>query len=197
MPLQKVSQPNFDMCNDFYVASTGNILTLFLLQIAFTFADRVDIYGCDGRPLNENNYFWKHDKTAQLNERMDDIQRAHPGFFRISYDDYYEEHCGTLDSFLKGAEELGKIAVSKTFSHIPALVERALPAEDEAGIGGASLSSLSALQYSNDLLLHREAFIARMNSDEGLREAVEQASDRQSPLSEHLRAVLRWVQTAR
>jgi len=124
IPFKGGELPNYQMEKDFFVTTTGNVLTLFLLQIGFSFCDRVDIYGCDGRPVGENSYFWGHDKSAQFNERMDDIKLAHPGFFDISYDDYYNEHCATLEAWLSHAESMGKVARSRTFSHIAALQQR-------------------------------------------------------------------------
>jgi hypothetical protein len=121
VPLVKKELPNYSMTNNFSVTSTGNVLTLFLLQIAFSFVDEVEIFGCDGRPAEQNSYFWGHDKSAQFNERIDDIKRAHPGFFDIDYDDYYNEHCNTLEKWLAYAESLGKQARSRSFSYIDAL----------------------------------------------------------------------------
>lgn len=124
IPLETGEVPNYKMNDNFYATTTGNVLTLFLLQVGFSFCDTVDIYGCDGRPVGENSYFWGHDKSAQFNEKMDDIKLAHPGFFDISYDDYYSEHCATLEVWLSHAESMGKVARSRTFSHIPALQRR-------------------------------------------------------------------------
>lgn len=182
VPLQKRDEPNYKMLEDFSVTSTGNILTLFLLQLAFSVADTVDIYGCDGRPKSENSYFWSHDKSAQLNDKMDDIQRAHPGFFNISYDDYYDEHCETLDRFLSAAEVTGKTPVSQTFSHIPALIKRqtgevtnkALPASISQGPGDTDQSSI-LLNVSRQLLLDPVDSLASLKSDPQLSKAVKQA----------------------
>lgn len=124
IPFESKEEPNYQMDQNFYVTTTGNVLTLFLLQIGFSFAQHVDIYGCDGRPAQENNYFWGHDKSAQFNDKMDDIKFAHPGFFNISYADYYNEHCSTLEVWLSHAEKLGKKVCSRTFSYIDALNSR-------------------------------------------------------------------------
>lgn len=126
VPFESGETPNYRMLEDFCVTTTGNVLTLFSLQIALSLSSSVDIYGCDGRPKEENSYFWGHDKSAQFNDRMDDIKNAHPGFFNISYDDYYGEHCDTLEAWLAHAESLGKVARSRTFSYIDALVRRSV-----------------------------------------------------------------------
>ena len=61
VPLKKAEVPNLNLLEEFHVTSTGNVLTLYLLPLAATLFDRIGIMGCDGRPLQENNYFWKHD----------------------------------------------------------------------------------------------------------------------------------------
>jgi len=124
IPFIKRDLPNYSMQHDFSVSTTGNVLTVFLLQLAFSMSNKVDIYGCDGRPLNENNYFWKHNKSAQFTEEIDDIKLAHPGFFAIDYNNYYKEHCLTLEKWLSHAEEIGKVVYSRTSSYIPALKKR-------------------------------------------------------------------------
>lgn len=204
-PFEKSDLPNYNLLQDLRVTSTGNILTLFLLQVAFSLADRVDIYGCDGRPAEENSYFWGHDKSAQLNEHMTDIQRAHPGFFKISYDEYYAEHCATLEKFLAHAEQLGKVAISKTFSHIPALRNRAETgsvrqfAPPEIGAAGRRddhVGRLTAL--ASRLLLDPVTAFAALDSDPAQALQIEEALETLSPddpVAVHFRRVLQWART--
>lgn len=174
-PLVHRTNPNYDLCGDFSVTSTGNILTLFLLQVAFSLAHEVDIYGCDGRPQTENSYFWGHDKSAQLNEHMTDIQRAHPGFFKISYDEYYNEHCATLEHFLSFAEQNGRIVRSKTFSYIPALIAR----EYKMILGGQPTPTPDGvdvnariIRASASALIDPAAFAQRLSQDTGFRDSL-------------------------
>lgn len=82
--------------------------------------------GCDGRPLVDDGYFWGHDKSVQINDKMDNIQRVHPGFFKIDYNDYYFEHCHTLENMLQDGEAIGKRFWHAGPSHIPALKKRQL-----------------------------------------------------------------------
>lgn len=200
-PLTKRHLPNYALTDDFTITSTGNILTLFLIQVGFSLAQQVDIYGCDGRPPAENSYFWSHDKSAQLNEHMTDIQRAHPGFFKISYDDYYDEHCATLERFLSQAETLGKSVVSKTFSYIPALVSRQKPrsaAETMTRTGiGTNLDPSAALRLAAaQLLLDPVGALDRTRRDGSaealLRYAEGLAPD--DPLGRHFRKVWAFAQ---
>lgn len=117
---------NFDMGEKFVVRTTANVLTLMLLPIAASFADEIVTIGCDGRPVDEDSYFWGHDKTVQINDKMDNIRQVHPGFFKIDYNDYYFEHCHTLQNMIEDGEAQGKKFWHAGQSHIPALKKRQL-----------------------------------------------------------------------
>lgn len=129
-----------DTTEKFEFTACPNILTLFLLPIAVAMSEsEVFIAGCDGRPLRQNDYFWRHDKSVQFNDKMGAIQEAHPSFFDISYDDYYFLHCETVASWIASARAVGRRVVNMTPSFIPALrgcyappddVERGAPAEE-------------------------------------------------------------------
>jgi len=124
LPFIKDREFNFDLSNEFMLKTTANILTFLLVPIAASVADEVGIMGCDGRPLTEDTYFWKHNPKTQFNEQMRNIQEIHPGFFSIDYNDYYLEHCDTLGKQLDACEASGKRIYSLGFSHIPALRQR-------------------------------------------------------------------------
>lgn len=110
------------------VRDSGNILTLFLLPLAFALADHVDVAGCDGRQPVEN-YFWKHNPGTQYSQQlMDDVFEAHPGFFRHrSYTDYYDRHTAQLEELIRIGEARGKTVRGTTPSWIPALSSRGAP----------------------------------------------------------------------
>ena len=118
-----VSQ-NLNIIKDNYVTTTSNILTLFQLPLASTLGKQIYISGCDGRPLTHNNYFWSHSKSVQINDKMNDIQMAHPAFFNISYDDYYSKHLETLEKWCLNIENNGQSIQNLTPSYIPALQKR-------------------------------------------------------------------------
>ncbi|MCH8489188.1 MAG: glycosyltransferase [Oceanicaulis sp.] len=124
VPLETGDRPNIDLSEQLKTTSTANVLTLFLLPLATTFFEEIRIFGCDGRPLSEDNYFWKHDKSSQFNEQMTEIQKAHPAFFEIDYNDYYLAHCKTLETWLSTGEAAGKRFTNHTPSYIPALLKR-------------------------------------------------------------------------
>lgn len=120
----KDGKPNLNLIRRFEVRPSPNVLTMLMLPVASTFADEVQIIGCDGRPAAENSYFWSHHPKVQIGDKMQNIQRVHPAFFAIDYDDYYSEHCAYLDQLLSLGENEGKRYRSITFSHIPALNSR-------------------------------------------------------------------------
>ena len=138
VPFAKDRHFNFDLCGDFEVKTTANILTLLLIPLAATFSDEINILGCDGRPLHEDKYFWKHNQNTQINDKMANIREVHPAFFEIDYNDYYLEHCSTLECQLSHGERLGKWFNCLGFSHIPALKSR-------IGLGERAFCSVSKL----------------------------------------------------
>lgn len=115
---------NFPTPDNFYVKASDNILTLFMLPIASTVAEKIQIIGSDGRQKNEN-YFWKHSSSAQFDELMQTVFDTHPSFFRDRvYTDYYEVHCKILNNLIEYGESSGKKYISLTQSYIPALEKR-------------------------------------------------------------------------
>jgi len=124
IPFRKDRAFNFDLAGDFELRTTANVLTFLMLPLATTFADRVSILGCDGRPLSEDGYFWRHNPKTQINDKMANIRKVHPGFFAIDYNDYYLEHCATLEEVLRAGEDQGIHFESLAESHIPALKAR-------------------------------------------------------------------------
>ncbi|WP_417225861.1 hypothetical protein [Amphritea sp.] len=124
VPLEKDMDFNSDIQNDFRVKSTANILTLLLLPVASTFSDSINILGCDGRSFDDDDYFWGHGKTVQINSKMTNIQDVHPGFFKIDYNEYYFEHCHTLDVLMTKGELENKVYTHHANSFIPAFRDR-------------------------------------------------------------------------
>ena len=124
IPYKNQEEPNLDLAKNFYVASTANVLTLFLIPLASTFFKDISLAGCDGRSLDEDGYFWGHDKASQFSDQMEKIKQAHPAFFVIDYNDYYMDHCNTLGKWLTKAEEAGNTISNLTPSYIPALRDR-------------------------------------------------------------------------
>lgn len=129
IPFTKNKPINFEITRDnFYTYTTANILTLSLLPVATTFSKNVRLIGCDGREVTDDGYFWGHGNSVQLNDKMKIIQRAHPGFFDIDYNEYYFEHCHNLSRMLMMAESQGWQFSHLGDSFIPALAAR--PAEE-------------------------------------------------------------------
>lgn len=124
VPLDKDIDFNTDISHSFSVKSTANILTLLLIPVASTFSNSTNILGCDGRSFDNDDYFWGHGKTVQINSKMQNIQDVHPGFFKIDYNEYYFEHCHTLECLMQCGEKLGKTFIHHADSFIPALRDR-------------------------------------------------------------------------
>lgn len=124
VPFDKRLRFNLDLSTEFVVKVTSNILTLLLLPLATTLTGKINLIGCDGRPLEDNSYFWGHGKSVQLTAKMNNIKTVHPGFFSINYNDYYFEHCHTLANLLEQGEEAGCRFAHHGPSHIPALRDR-------------------------------------------------------------------------
>ena len=116
--------PNLNLYKKFQVTPATSVLPMFLIPLAATFFEKTFILGCDGRPLDQNDYFWKHDPASQLVTRMDDIQVAHPAFFEINYNEHYIPYCEVVARWLDEAERQGKMFISLTPSHVPALKSR-------------------------------------------------------------------------
>ena len=156
IPLQTADEPHLDLTRAFHVTSTKNILTLLLLPLACTLFTEIGIAGCDGRKLEDNQYFWEHHTESQINDEMAQIQKAHPSFFAIDYNDYYLEHLTTLERWLLAGEEKGCRFTNLTPSYIPCLVSRSAPsAHSELAPNNPELASTAdqlralALQANN------------------------------------------------
>lgn len=114
---------NTDLIASLRSAPKPNVLTNIMLPIAATISKEILVGGCDGKK-DPSSYFWEHDKSSQLNNQMDDIKKEFKGFFDISYDNYYAEHCKTVASQVASLEQMGYRISTCTPSYIPALAER-------------------------------------------------------------------------
>ncbi|WP_370240681.1 6-hydroxymethylpterin diphosphokinase MptE-like protein [Pararhodobacter marinus] len=124
IPFEKESPVPVDLAGTFHLRPYPNVLTLALLPLASSVAKQIDVIGCDGRELTDDSFFWSHDAKAQFNDKMAEIQAAHPAFFAIDYNDYYIDHCRDVEQVLSLLESSGKTVVTRTPSMIPALRAR-------------------------------------------------------------------------
>jgi len=125
VPFVMRPDPNLDLTQQFDVSTTANVMTLFLLPLACTLGKSIYMAGFDGRPLDEDDYFWKHDPKSQIVDKMADIKQAHPGFFAIDYNDYYMEHIKVTDHWLAAAKARGHNLFNLTPSYVPAIQNHA------------------------------------------------------------------------
>lgn len=115
---------NFPTSESLWIKGSANILTLYMLPIASSLTDEINIIGADGRNPDEK-YFWQHSKSAQFGDLMNTVFETHPSFFRDrDYKDYYDEHCSFLNDLIEYGESKGKKYYSLTKSYIPALKKR-------------------------------------------------------------------------
>ncbi len=135
---------NFDLLAHAAVRSYPNVLTLLMLPIAASVSRWIGLIGFDGRQPDDD-YFWRHGPTVQLDEELRDIRQVHPGFFEVDYADYYAEHIATLDRLLGQLEARGMEIQALAESFIPALRRRSplRPAEASAGTPGSSATLVS------------------------------------------------------
>ncbi len=123
-----LTEPSLNLAENFAVMSTSNVLTLMMLPVVGEFAETIVLAGCDGRPIEENDYYWTHDPASQFTDELTNIQSVHPAFFsKTDYDDYYLQHCATLATMIEHLERNGTTVQSMTPSHVPALAERYVP----------------------------------------------------------------------
>ncbi len=152
-----------DLRRDYRVNVTDNILTLLMLPIAFTFARDVIAIGCDGRPIEENDYFWTHNASVQYVDQMSNIKGVHPSFFDMDYDDYYNRHLSNVDRYIRIAEAEGKSFTSGGFSYLPAMAERSNHSRISAGgvASGQQRAASAAIVDIGPLSKERDLYLAR------------------------------------
>ncbi len=115
---------NLDLDADFNLKSAANIFTFLMLPVASSLAEETYILGSDGRPIEDDDYFWQHNQKTQFVDQMDEIKIAHPAFFKLDYNEYYLEHCELVEQYFQCGESLGNKYFSLTPSYIPALKTR-------------------------------------------------------------------------
>ncbi len=114
------------------VKVTENVMTLYMLPVASAIAEEVYVVGADGREQKEQ-YFWKHDETAQYGDLLRSARQAHPSFFRDrTYEAYYDQHCRTIEELIEYGEKQGVTYRSLAPSRIPALAKRSLKGMPDA-----------------------------------------------------------------
>ncbi len=125
--MERVSSevPRYPSRNSLDVATTDNIMTMFMLPVASAMTDNIHIMGADGRKEDES-YFWEHSEEAQYDdEMMQTVVDTHPSFFRDRiYADYYDKHVQTLEDMIKYGEQQEKNYYNLTNSYVPCLKER-------------------------------------------------------------------------
>ena len=88
LPYEEKNDFVIDLSEAFSTKTTDNVLSFMMLPLATTLGDNVYIMGCDGRPLDDDDYFWQHNNKTQFTGEMESIKHAHPSFFKLEYNKY-------------------------------------------------------------------------------------------------------------
>jgi glycosyltransferase involved in cell wall biosynthesis len=128
IPVEYAKKDNFnlDLTQDNVIKATANVLTFLMVPLAATTRQEMFVYGVDGRPTENDSYFWGHDPKSQLSvQKMDDIKQAHPSFFKISFnDDYYYNHLNECNQIVTQLTTMGRSFNVVTPSFIEAFSAR-------------------------------------------------------------------------
>lgn len=128
VPHEKIDDFNHDLTSFFTAKTTANVLTFLMLPVGSSLAKTIYLFGVDGRPRSENQYFWSHDKNSQLSDaKMENIRTVHPSFFAINYNDYYDEHVEICANYSLALESAGYKLFCCTPTHIEPFQQRMLP----------------------------------------------------------------------
>jgi hypothetical protein len=130
IPMEKTTKPNFDLFNNYSVKNIDNIFTLLMFPIGCYFTDEINLIGFDGNPDTSKSYFWKHNKQAQFNKELEEIQKIHPAFFNVNFEEYNNNHIKNVEQYFHEAEKHGKEIYSLTESHIESIKNRYVPKFD-------------------------------------------------------------------
>ena len=124
----KVENISLEFDKKFQVACYANVLTLFLLPLGTTFAREINILGCDGRESevvssgDNPSPFWKHHSESEFEDVYNTLKEAHPSFFMLDYEDWYEGHCANTEKLIQRGLEMGKRFKCLTTTYIPVLI---------------------------------------------------------------------------
>ncbi len=82
IPLGGPSKLETNLLENFRLPSLGNVLALLQLPLAFTFSQKVFMFGFDGRdPLDRQSSFWANSEKHSYPELMNSLKIGFPGFF--------------------------------------------------------------------------------------------------------------------
>ncbi len=120
LPSYVLEVPNLNLSDFFGAKISNNILTYLMFPIATSLGSHITFYGFDGKS-EKSGYFWKHNKNAQFSDELPAIQKIHPAFFNISYDNYYVGHCNLLRKYINYGLEKGFTFEAGTTTYIEPL----------------------------------------------------------------------------
>lgn len=120
--------PNINLLSRFQSSNDAtNVLTMFMLPVAFSLSKNVRLMGFDNRPFgNQGKFFWGYAKGSSVSDKvMDSLYSTSPSYF-------YDYDANTMichlnreiEQFLKLAEYGGAKVEVLTPSYTPALAKR-------------------------------------------------------------------------
>lgn len=113
--------------NALEVKGTENILSLLMLPIACSIANKIYMVGMDGKKKGEDDYFWKHHEKFQYVDLLQDCQNEHPSFFNDrNYEQYFRSHSKEVKEFMNWGGKKNKVFYSFFPSNIPGIQEKYL-----------------------------------------------------------------------
>ena len=120
-------QFNIDLDKEFLTAATANIFTMLVLPVAFTIAQQVEIYGCDGMSFAAATKPWSHANEDDYMGKMAVTHRVHSGFWKRNYEEEFWSYCKDMEDILSAASARGIEVHARTASYVPALAKRFRP----------------------------------------------------------------------
>jgi len=123
---------SIDLSENYQIACYANILTMFLLPLGATLGEDIHVFGCDGRkpegvPEDNASPFWEHHKDSEYEDAYHTLQEAHPGFFKLNLQEWYDDHCENVAKLVRKIENEGGRIVTRSRSFIPVLTRRLVP----------------------------------------------------------------------
>ena len=92
---------NLNLRTNTILKSTSNVLTFFLLPLATSIAQNINMLGFDGKKEGENDKFWSYAQDSQFENDINSTKLAHPAFYKVDYQAYNLKHIQELNAIIQ------------------------------------------------------------------------------------------------